>query len=484
MLSLVVLACGSSSPGRLAEAPVAPAGAGAGREPPVLVVMLDAVPWEVMSEARRRGLFAELHPPVPVVSSFPSTTTVSLAGTFVPLGMRRPPGYEARFFDWQQARVRGGGPISYNRIDTYWADFFDWHVENPIRKGFGFLRPLRFARWEMQRGLERFLASGEPVFLTYVSATDGAAHLHGPDELLELLAALDELLAAARQRRDFVTVLFSDHGIEGSPAASATDASTRNESRPPPLQNVRTAIAAALGQAGYRLGDRLRQPGDVVWVRYGLLTSAVLFTAPGDESQVARTVAAVPGVDLCAARDRAAERWPVFADGSEAVVERRDVDGSAVELRLRGDSSVLGEELPAERWLSPAEWLRASWSAALPDAPYRIVRAFDLVDNAASVVCSLAPPAMVGSALTDWSGRLTVGPLRWTHGSLRRDASLGVVATDHPGWNDPDQRPQVLRHDEVLERLLPDEWRRQEGDGGPGGGPQGEPHPEHVGSGS
>jgi hypothetical protein len=447
----------------------------AGNDRPILVILLDAVPYEMFRRARAQGLFQTLGAPQPVISSFPSATTVSLAGTFVPLGMHPPPGYEARFFDWEEHKVRGGGLISYRRIETYWADFFDWHVRNPLRKGFGFLHPLRFAGFEIRRGLEEFLASDQPVFLAYVSATDGAAHLHGPGQLLPLLAKLDEELERARQVKEFTTVVLSDHGIEGGDWTAAEGGPALDGSAPP-LRNVRQAMRTALEGSGYHLREQLSEPNDVVWVRFGLLTSAVLFTAAERAAGLARVLAAVDGVELCAARTEEADRWPVFSGSAQADVERRFVAvggaagkgalelastaGATYQLRVVGSAAVLGEDIPLDRWLDAEQWLRETASARLPDAPYRIVRAFDLVENSASVVCSIAEGYMAGSALTDWSGRLSVGRLRYTHGSLTRDASYGGLLTDAPGWSGSQPVPAALRHDQVLRLLLPAGWQR------------------------
>ena len=49
--------------------------------------------------------------------------------------------------------------------------------------------------------------------------------------------------------------------------------------------------------------------------------------------------------------------------------------------------------------------------------------------------------------MTATFSRLSVGRLKWTHGSLRRDASLGFFMTDAEGW----KAAGPLRFDQVLE---------------------------------
>ena len=97
-------------------------------------------------------------------------------------------------------------------------------------------------------------------------------------------------------------------------------------------------------------------------------------------------------------------------------------------------------------WRSDRDWFDHTAGSEHPDALYRIQRAFDLVENSASVVCSTAHGFMFGSKMTEVTGKLTVGSLRWTHGSLRKQDSLGFFMTDDPRWSTV--RPQ--RFDELL----------------------------------
>jgi hypothetical protein len=44
---------------------------------------------------------------------------------------------------------------------------------------------------------------------------------------------------------------------------------------------------------------------------------------------------------------------------------------------------------------------------------------------------------MFGPRHTELLARLGKGRLRWTHGALGRDETLGFVMSDAPGWNPP-----------------------------------------------
>ncbi len=54
---------------------------------------------------------------------------------------------------------------------------------------------------------------------------------------------------------------------------------------------------------------------------------------------------------------------------------------------------------------------------------------------------------MYGAAYTVFGSRISTGRLRWTHGSMPREPSLGFVMSDVPGW----QAPDAVRFDQALD---------------------------------
>src|SRR2546421_168709 len=61
-----------------------------------LLLCLDGVPFDVVTEARSRGLFDNFNTPVRLLSPFPTLTNVALAQM---LGATVPNGYESLYFD-------------------------------------------------------------------------------------------------------------------------------------------------------------------------------------------------------------------------------------------------------------------------------------------------------------------------------------------------------------------------------------------------
>ena len=50
------------------------------------------------------------------------------------------------------------------------------------------------------------------------------------------------------------------------------------------------------------------------------------------------------------------------------------------------------------------------------------------------MVCSVARGYMFGARITAMGSRVSVGRLKWTHGALEHDASLGFLMSDVPSW--------------------------------------------------
>lgn len=430
----VLLSAAVAAPPARGQAPE-PAGTPPPTPPRILVLGLDAVPFSVVDRMAAAGpegeaLFAGYSGPVPLVSTFPSTTNVALSGIFAPFGVERSPGYEVRFFDRRLNRIRGGGPMSYHRLAFPWRRFVDWTAESLTARMFGELRPVRSSVAELETAAASFLASERRVYFAYVTATDAAGHLKSPSAYEKVLRALDRILTDTHRRSPtpFATVVFSDHGISGGS----------------PLTNVRSGVRQALRQAGYHLDGRLGGPRQVVVAELGMVSSFILYTAAGQEGEVAALAAAVPGVDLCVAPTPLGFRV-VAGGGARAWLGRRRIEGEArwaykaVEGDPLGYLPVVAElrRRSGEKdglWFPDRWWFEATADARYPDALYRLARAFDLVDNEASVVCSAAPDSMYGALRTAVAARLSVGRLRWTHGALHREATLGFFLTDVPGW--------------------------------------------------
>ncbi len=401
-----------------------------------LFIVLDAVSFSTVAGVRdpelgEEAALRDFQPPVPLISTFPSSTSIALVGILGPAGLERSPGYEARFFDWERRRVRGGGPISYFSIDFPWRDFFDWTRKGVARSALAALRPVKASNGRVEKAVKAFLESEEERFFVYIETTDLVAHLLPEAAMMEVLRSLDRTLAEARERhpdRPFRTVLLSDHGVAGGE----------------PLVNVWRGLRGRLAERGFRHVSKLRRPGDVAFAPFGLVSSFEVYSASEDRAALAEAISEVEGVDLCVYSEAAG--WEIASGRGQARIERRGDDGAFSYRPRTGDPLELdpiAERLrrragePGREFFPDAWWLEESLTETYPDAPFRIAQGFELVENPASVLCSLAPGYMFGLVRTELAARLTHGRLRWTHGALYREPSLGFITTDDPDWSPP-----------------------------------------------
>lgn len=417
--------------------------------PRTLLVSLDAVPYWVVAditdpELGEEAAFQGFKGPVPLVSTFPSSTSVALVGLLAPLGLEKSPGYEARFFDWQMGKARGGGVFSYAKIDFPWRDFFDWSRRNPAGSAIEAVRPVQSGIKRLRNAIREFADSEMDVSLIYIAATDTAVHVVGPDSIKKLLLELDGMLREARARRPdrpFYTVIFSDHGVAGGP----------------PLINVSKATKKALTESGFHVAKkRLKRPDSVVMTPFGLVSNFEAYVADEHKPKVARVLSGVEGVDLCAYRV-AERRWSVVGRSGSAKLSRRD-SGNGLEWRYEVEGSdPLGysealSDLAAAGTPEQVEWLddeavfEVTKRHHFPDGFLRIADAFELVSNPASVICSLGEEYMYGAASTAALATVGKGKLRWTHGGLNAAATLGFLMSDADHW----QVPEVARYNRAL----------------------------------
>lgn len=402
-----------------------------------LIVLLDAIPFEAVERITNpsqgeTALFQDLKGPVPMVSTFPSGTNVAIPALLAPFGVGVSPGYENLHYDWVRNKVRGGDVINYYLIEFPWRGFFDVTRTGIAVGGLNALNPVKGSITQLQKGIDGFVASGKDLYTIYVGETDLVMHFSGPDAARPVFEALEAMIREVRQEhpdRPFDVVILSDHGVDGGE----------------PLKNVRNPVLTALKKAGYRYKNKLKRPHDVVLTPYGLVSNLEAYTRDEIKPRVAEVLANVPGIDLCVFETPSG--WVIEGTDGKAVFRRHDTpEGKCWSYEpLHGDplrylplidafSQRTGKTIDC---LPDEAWFEASVDCEYPDAFFRLEQAFALVENPASVACSLSPEYVYGARMTDYGSKIASGPLQWTHGALHREATLGFLMSDRADWNPP-----------------------------------------------
>ncbi|MFQ5662402.1 MAG: hypothetical protein ACE5HL_01040 [Terriglobia bacterium] len=402
-----------------------------------LILCVDGVGYSLVEEMYHRGELPHFQPPSALVASFPSLTSPSLAEMLKPLGAPPSRGYEDYYFDPKENRMRGGFFHRFTRkhfIRGTVRELFDYHphpVVMTLEYGLPVVGAWLGKRITFGRILKKFERSTKPVYLAYLDSSDPLAHLGGKRFLRGLLRQIDRSIPRLRRRAagPIEVIVFSDHG---------------NDFR----RYRRAPLARALKRRGFRLRKNLPGPRSVVFPRYGLVSSAVLYTQPGGESEVADALRGVEGVAVVAYRD--GPGTVVESAAGRARIWRR---GSRYCYRPEtGDPLALGEILEqlhtrsgraAEGCASAAAWWQATQEHIYPDPLRRLEFAFEEnVAQPASVLVSLKDGYYVGSRLLDFFAWL-----RATHGNLGREQSLGFALTT------AEPLPPFLRGDQLWTAL-------------------------------
>jgi hypothetical protein len=418
-------------------------------EPRVLLIGVDAVPYSIIQKLTgkksSKPLFENFKGPTAVVNSFPSNSHVAWSGLLEPFNVAKPPGYEGRYFDNTKQEVIGG--ISLFDEATDWQKYFNWRLDGVVTTAFAYGWPEHYSLTEIDDGLDAFYKSDQAYYSMYIVSTDGIGHTKGPDVLIDFLIALDQKLKKFKRQhpdKPFYTVLISDHGMAGGS----------------PLENVISNVEQSLEESGYLIREIIETNKDAALISFGLLTSFVIYSKDSVKQKISKVASSVKGVDLCVTAN--GNQWRVVDENGYAIIHHKThqqkslwryeiitADPINYKKLVQKLSLTVTEQNTPKNWFSDQQWFDISKNHHYPDALYRIANGFNLVINPASVACSVSPGYMFGSLFTEYVAIPTVGPLKWTHGALHRDASFGFLMSDIPDWSAPD----VIRYNQALEFL-------------------------------
>ncbi|HEX8722330.1 MAG TPA: alkaline phosphatase family protein [Pyrinomonadaceae bacterium] len=393
-----------------------------------LLLCLDGVPFEVVREAKSRGMFDNFGEPAPLLSPFPTLTNVALAEM---LGATPPAGYESLYFDREAKELRGGvrkyvGRRTPDKVPSSYMDELDY--QEPL--AFEFLIYVATeAVWraDMRRFRERFLsAPPSRDFFGFLKATDGLLHIGGPARLSVALQSLDRLLREIQKAAGSETevVLFSDHGMNL-------------------LENRRVNLLSHLARNGYEVVSHMRRPRGrrrVSAPGFGLCGYAALYCGEEtDRGELAAGLCELEGVDFGVYRDESEGAAVVAGPAGRARILRRERGGETFYRyeRLDGDplglaaaSLSLGAEgrLDEDGFARDADWLSRTWGHTYPDALANLYCSVysPRVRHTADVLVSLRDGYYYGATAFSRMVRLLA-----THGNALRSSSHAFLMSTH-----------------------------------------------------
>jgi hypothetical protein len=404
-----------------------------------LLLCLDGVPYEVLKNAKGRGLFDNFTEPSRLLSPFPTMTNVALSRM---LGATAPLGYESLYFDKCAQELRGGvrkyiGWRTPDKAPSSYMDELDYQEPLPF-EFLVYVAPETIWRADMRRFHDRFRrAPQKRDFFAFLKGTDGLMHIRGPKRLTVALSSLDKILKNihATCGNETEIVLFSDHGMNLE-------------------ENRRVNLQTHLRKNGYTVTDRLRgrDRKSVSVPAFGLCSYVALYCADLEAaSEVANTLIDLEGVDFSVHRDDDSSIMVKGGRGA-ARIHKRETDAGNTSYRyeqITGDplelSSVITKLrenglLDASGYANDAAWYERTSSHIYPDALSNLYKSLHAprVGHTADVLVSLKDGYYYGDSFFSRLARLAA-----THGNALRASSTAFMMSTHR------QLPSFVRADDA-----------------------------------
>ncbi|HZB47278.1 MAG TPA: alkaline phosphatase family protein [Pyrinomonadaceae bacterium] len=397
-----------------------------------LLLCLDGVPFEVITEAKARGLFDNFREPARLLSPFPTVTNVALAEM---LKATPPQGYESLYFDRDERRLAGGvrkyiGRRTPDKIPSSYMDELDY--QEPLHFEF-LIYVATDAVWraDMRRFRERFRAAPPARdFFAFLKATDGLLHRRGPRHLQVALESLDRILADVQAACGAGTeiVMFSDHGMNLE-------------------ENRRVHLQTFLKQGGFEVVGEMRgraragRRPRVSAPAFGLCGYAALYCGEeSDAGEVAGALGALEGVDFSVRRDEGGSGVIVEGARGRARIHKREDEAGACSyayeqlagdpLRLASVARAIEAEglTDAEGFAPDAAWLARTAEHDYPDALSNLHGSLHAprVRHTADVLVSLRDGYYYGATAFTHMIRLLA-----THGNALRPSTHAFLMSTH-----------------------------------------------------
>jgi len=376
------------------------------RELPHAILLLDSLPYQVMSERYAAGDFRWFKPPVKTISAFPSLTELCYSELLhaPPL-----PGVIDEQYDPRLGKFRGD--LWGRAIDKHeqpWERRMHYHASYD-EHGLSFLDPRAWYAGELARCYRAIEDSPDRATFVYTASAASMVCKFGRAGAEEVLDGARQLcLQLLYERRGAIRIsMMADHGHNLTP--------TKNVS-----------LAALLKRDGFHVTDSVRNDNDVVISINGLVTNAALHTRRPRE--VAAALVRHEAIELAMYRD--GSKVIVQSASGRAAIEAKGtrtryvpIDADVLDLAKPVEAMKTSGIADADGFADERAWFEATLDHPWPNSPPRLWTAFGrLVVSAPTVLLSIRDGYSTGKPEYEkWID------MKSTHGGLNQVNSATFV---------------------------------------------------------
>lgn len=367
-----------------------------------LVIILDGFGYDVVKDYYDHGGLRVFYPPSRVISPYPTMTDTSLEDA---LGYVPCEGFEAAYYSHSQGREVGGTGDYLKGTDEPYAQLLQYRASISL-DGPSYIWPRPIFDKEINDAKKVFDGHQTHEMIAYFVSSAGAGTKEGAEGQRWCLGRVDQLIHQIywETRGQSSITLFADHGHSYTPG-------------------TRIPLEGFLTRRGWNLTDKLKNPRDVSYIRFGLETYASFSTT--QRKELAADLIQAEGVEL-ASYAQGQSVIVLGKDGQKATI-RRWKNGYSYEpaqgdpLKLKG--ILAGLTADKDGFYSEDDLFKATLMHEYPSAMQRLWRAhFDLVKDPADVIVSLENKYFSGSATLAAFAKVAS-----THGSLNRTNSTTFI---------------------------------------------------------
>ena len=369
-----------------------------------LVLVLDGIPFDVVSEFYEGGHLRLFGPPVVVIPPYPVLTDLALEDAF---GYMPASGYEARYYSRRKDKLVGGTGDYLAGKNEPFVRIIDYRAA-PLNDALVYLAPGLMFRKELADAKRLWDRRKKMEMIAYFVSSAGLGSRLGKQGQLHALRQCERLILQVLFETGGLVkfTFFADHGQTNTPCKPA-------------------GLAKHLKEKGWKLVNRVRRDNDVAMVKFGLVTYASFNTRR--PARLAEDLLEGQAVELVS-----------YADGGAVVVRTRDgkatirsTDGKTFEYKpIQGDPLKLSGLVRGSA--DGRSLLKATGDGShdYPDALYRLWRAhFALAENPPDVLASLDDRYYNGSGFFAGAVKMasTHGGLNWRNSATFLMSTAGEI---------------------------------------------------------